>query len=262
MADRDDDEANPFAAPQSDLVSRDVEVDHRDEPRSHQLIDAGDVITTTWEIFKVDFGITVGGMFLGAILINVCSVPQNILQMVGNALIGHGNVEVGRICVYLSICCLPLTIGGQIFIQLGQARLLLNIARGDHAQVSDLFSGGRYFWRMLGATFLYGLMISLGFLACVIPGFILGLMFCCYAYLLIDEDLPGIECLSRAREVTKDNLVALLVLLVAAIGINFLGLLMFCVGIIATIPLTGLMFAVAYCKMTGQRTVSTLIDAE
>jgi hypothetical protein len=262
MADQDDDEANPFAAPQSDLVSRDVEVDARDRQRSHQLIDAGDVIGTSWEIFKVDFGITVGGMFLGAVLINVCSLPQNILQIVGKSLIEHGDPQLGSTLSILSICCLPLTLGGQVFLQLGQARLLLNIARGDHAQVSDLFSGGRYFWRMLGATILYGLMLALGFVACVIPCFILGLMFCCYAYSLIDEDPPGMGCLSRAREATKDNLVALLVIGLAAIGINFLGLLMFCVGIIATFPLTGLMFAVAYCKMTGQRTVSSLIESE
>jgi hypothetical protein len=37
-------------------------------------------------------------------------------------------------------------------------------------------------------------------------------------------------------------------------GINILGFLALCVGLLFTIPLTTLMLAVAYCQMTGQRT--------
>ena len=41
---------------------------------------------------------------------------------------------------------------------------------------------------------------------------------------------------------------------VAGAGVNLLGLLAVCVGLIFTIPLTMLFFPVAYCHMTGQQT--------
>ncbi len=256
MADHDDDEDNPFAAPQSDLDSPEFD-DEGDGERGHQLIDAGDVISTSWEIFKVDFGIVIGGMVLSGFLMQIFAQVQNVFNIIGQMVTNQGDETTGSILIILGFCWIPLSFCVQSFLQLGQARLLLNVARGDQAQISDLFTGGRYFWRMLGATLLFSIMVGLGTLACIIPGIILAMMFYSYVYALVDENPPGIECLSRARAAAKDNLGALLVLLLATIGINILGVLMLCVGLLATFPLTSLMFAVAYCKMTGQRTVKT-----
>jgi uncharacterized membrane protein len=107
---------------------------------------------------------------------------------------------------------------------------------------------------MIGNSLLFGLMVGLGFLACVVPGILLALTFWPFAYLLVDRDLPGLEPLSKAREITRPNWGSVFVLSLATIGINLLGLLACCVGLIFTSPLTLLMFAVAYCRMTGQRT--------
>lgn len=254
MVDRDDDEANPFAAPQSDWVSHEVDDDADDGTRGHEIIDAGDVIETSWRIFKNNIGITIGCVFIGGILINVCGLPQNILSAVGEALQKQGNGDAAMICNLLSICFLPLSLAAQMFIQAGQARLMLNVARGKPAELGDLFTGGRYFWRMLGSTIVFGLMLVIGFILCVVPGVIVALMFGVYVYVLVDQDPPGIECLSVARAASKDNLLALFVIGLAAVGINILGLLALCVGLLVTAPLTTLFVAVAYCKMTGQRT--------
>jgi uncharacterized membrane protein len=40
------------------------------------------------------------------------------------------------------------------------------------------------------------------------------------------------------------------------VGLVFLGALACCVGLLFTIPLSTLLFAVAYCRMTGQPTAS------
>lgn len=250
----DDDDDNPFAAPESDLVSRESDDDFGDGERSHQIIDAGDVISTSWAIFKVDYGITIGAVFLANILMQVFAQAQNVLSVIAEALRQQGDDSTASILIVLAYCCIPVSFAVQCFVQLGQARLLLNVARGEQAQISDLFSGGRYFWRMFGATILFSLMVGFGMLACLIPGIIWAMMYFSYVYALVDEDPRGMQCLSLARAAAKDNLGAILVLFIASIGINILGFLMFCVGIIATVPLTALILAVAYCKMTGQRT--------
>lgn len=258
MANRDEDDVNPFAAPQADLVSRENDNHPDDGERGHQVIDAGEVITASWEIFKSNFGIAVGGVLVAIILMNLCSLPQNILNGVATAMEGQGDRDAALICRLIGLCCLPITLGGQIFFQAGQGRLLLNIAQGKNAQLGDLFTGARYFWRLLGCSILFGLMIFLGIVALIIPGIILALMFCSYLYVLIDQDAPGIESLSLARAASKDNLVALLVISLASMGINMLGMMACCVGLFVTVPLGSLFFAVAYCKMTGQRTAESM----
>ncbi|MDB5348231.1 MAG: hypothetical protein JWP89_6608 [Schlesneria sp.] len=255
MVERDDDDVNPFAAPQSDLVSQEPEDDSDGGLRSHQIIDAGDVISTSWEIFKDNVGMTLGCVLIGGILINVISLPQNILSGIGDVMEQQGDANAATMFNLLSLCFLPLSVAGQIFIWAGQARMLLNIVRGKRAELSDLFTGARYFWRLLGSAIVFGLMLIIGFILCIVPGTIVALMFGVFVYVLVDQDPPGIECLSLARAVTKDNRVTLFVIGLAAVGINLLGLLALCVGLLFTVPLTTLFIAVAYCKMTGQRTV-------
>jgi uncharacterized membrane protein len=111
---------------------------------------------------------------------------------------------------------------------------------------------------MLGNSLIVLLMVTVGILACFVPGVILSLMFGSFGYALVDQDPPGLECLSISRAAAKGNLLTLFVLLLAAVGVNILGMLAFCVGLLATIPLTTLFFVVAYCKMTGQRTAESM----
>lgn len=224
--------------------------------RGHRVIEAGKVLGTSWEIFKKDMGLVIGGMIVFNLLNFAVQLPQNIMNGVAGALEAQGDKDSAMVCQIIGLLFFPLSIAGQMFFQVGMFRFVLNIVRGDVAQIGDLFTGAKFFWRMLGASILFGLMVFAGTLACIIPGIILALMFAPYGYVLVDEDPPGIECLSRARAATKDNLGTLFVVALAMIGVNILGMLALCVGLIFTIPLTTLYFAVAYCQMTGQRTAA------
>jgi len=99
-------------------------------------------------------------------------------------------------------------------------------------------------------------MLILGFIACVVPMVFVSLMFWPYLYVLVDTNARGLEPITRSREITRENWGSVFVLGLAAIGVNILGFLALCVGLIFTSPLTLLFFAVAYCRMTGQRTAA------
>ena len=120
--------------------------------------------------------------------------------------------------------------------------------------IGDVFGGGRYFLRFLGSAIAFGLMVLGGYIACIIPGIYLALMFFPFTFVLLDEDAPGITCLWRAKEVTENNRLSLFQMTFAMVGIALLGLLMLCVGVIFTAPLAWLIPAVAYLHMTGQPT--------
>jgi len=135
---------------------------------------------------------------------------------------------------------------------------LLKIARGEPAEISDVFSGGPYLWRMLGNTVVFGAIVTIGLCFCLAPGVILASMLWPFAYVLVDTDPPGLDALSRATDITKNNIGAGLLLALASFGISILGASACVVGLFFTTPFVLLLFAVAYCDMTGQPTAPVL----
>lgn len=220
----------------------------------HAIIDAGDVITSGWNCFKGEMGTAIGLVIVAGLLDAAARIPQAVCDGVGDLMMHQGERETALLMKGMSVLFLPLSLGVQFYIGNGLAMGLLKIARGEPVEIGVLFQGGKYFWRSVGAGLIYGIMVGLGCLLCIIPGIILGLMFGPFLYVLVDDDLPGIDCLWRAKEITEGNRLSYFVIIVACIGINLLGFLALCVGLIFTAPLTSVISAVAYCKMTGQRT--------
>lgn len=230
------------------------EFDEEEKPRkSSRNFEVGDVISSSWAIYKRELGIVVGSIFVAGIVSGIAGAPAQVINTINDMQQRQGqNPEPVMV-----IAGLLLMIPGYLaawFLQIGVTKVLLQVARGEETTIGDIFSGGRYFLRMLGSTLLFIFMIIAGLIACVVPGFLVLLMFWPYVYSLVDEDPGGVGCLWRAKEISQGNWGAAFVLSLAACGINLLGFMACCVGIIFTAPLTQLMFAVAYCRMTGQRT--------
>ncbi len=201
------------------------------------------------------------GMLIGAVVIvallgmvaNYLPAILGLLVEIGmqNNRLGRGGVGVGQI---IQFAFFPLIWIFQIYMTTGQTILFLKIARGQPAEIGDIFRGGHYLLRALGATLLFGLMLGVGFMLLIVPGVIAMLMFWPFMYVLVDSDLAGMGCLSRAREITRNTWGAIFLIWLTSLGINFLGALACCVGLLFTAPLSMLLFAVAYCRMTGQST--------
>ncbi|MBI1345449.1 DUF975 family protein [bacterium] len=221
--------------------------------REPTKMEVGDVVSSSWNVFKMEMGLVIGTVIVVFLLNIAAGLPSQILSIVGGLMQQQGEPEVGALLAMAPLLLFPLVYAAQWYLQLGQAIVLLRIARGEETSIGDIFSGGKYFWRMIGSSLVVMIFIVLGMLACIIPGIILALMFWPYYFVLIDEDSGGIDCLWKAREYTNGNKLSTFVLGIVAMGINLLGLLALGVGLIFTMPLTALIMAVAYCRMTGQR---------
>jgi DNA-directed RNA polymerase subunit RPC12/RpoP len=230
------------------------ELEGTSQKGGHAIIETGNVISSGWNCFKEQMGITIGLVIVGGIISGIARVPGGVLDGIAGVMEQQGERDTAIMLRLLGLLFLPVVIGVQLYISCGQTIGLLKIARGEPVEIGVLFQGGKYFWRSLGSSIVFGLMVFAGFLLCIIPGFIVSLMFSPFMYVLVDEDPPGIDCLWRAKAVTNGNKLSLFVIGIACFGINILGFLAACVGLIFTIPLTTLIVAVAYCKMTGQRT--------
>lgn len=215
-------------------------------------IDAGDVLSKGWEIYKAEFGMCFGGILLVSVANSAANVPASVLQVaLEDGKIGGGAFAIA-LATYFALMLAGMVF--QLFITTGQHIFLLRIARGEPARIQDLFAGGPFLLRTIGNTILFGMLMVLGFVACVIPGIIVILVFWPYLYILVDQNPKGIECLTRASQITSGNWGAVFLLALAAIGIQILGVLACFIGLLFTTPLIVLLFAVAYCRMTGQPT--------
>lgn len=247
-------EKNPASATKCESCGEPLE--RRRESGGHAIIEAGDVLSTGWRCYQAEMGITIGIVIVGGLISGIAGIPQAIMNGIGEAIAEQGDPQTALIFQAIGLLFLPFSYAVQFFIGCGQVLGMLKIARGEPVEIGVLFQGGKYFWRAVGASIVYGLMVGLGTALCIIPGVIVALMFAPFFYVLIDEDSPGIDCLWRAKEVTEGNKLSYFVILLACMGINLLGVMALCIGLIFTAPLTTLISAVAYCKMTGQRTAA------
>jgi predicted Zn finger-like uncharacterized protein len=217
-------------------------------------LDAGEVISTSWAIFKSQMGMLIGGVVIVGVLGGLASLPANLIQFgLQNKLFGRDLVPMLFVAYFGFLFLASLF---QIYLTVGQTIFFLKIARGQPAEIGDLFRGGHYLLRAIGSSLLFGLMMVIGFILLIVPGIIVLLMFWPCIYVLVDTDAPGIECLSRAREITRNTWGTVCLLWLTTIGLSFLGMLACCVGLFFTAPLSIMLFAVAYCRMTGQPTAN------
>jgi len=218
-------------------------------------LDIGEIISTSWMIFKSQMGMLIAASAV-IMLVNIAAaLPANIIQqLIGSRMVPR-NAEIAFLILSFFLAFLSWMF--QIFTGVGLTLFFLKVARGQPAEIGDLFRGGPYFLRALGAGFLFTLMIVFGFLLLIIPAIILTLMFWPYLYVLVDTDPPGVDCLGRAREITRGTWLTIIAIYFVTVGVNMLGTLACCVGLIFTIPLSLLFYTVAYCRMTGQVTATS-----
>ncbi|MCY2968068.1 MAG: hypothetical protein NT069_31300 [Planctomycetota bacterium] len=213
-------------------------------------VEVGEIFNPSWEIFKGNVGMGVGislvSMLIPALL---CGLPMFILAILVDE---HAIPEEVMVITMIPLVLVGMVLG--LFLTLGQTRAFLQMARGQQVQVSDLFKGGRYMLPALGASLVFGLMYLFGLAMCYIPGIFVLLIFWPFLHLIVDDQAGAMESLSKARAMTTGNLGTTFILGLIAYGLVLVGELACGVGVFVALPLVSLMFAVAYLKMSGQRT--------
>jgi hypothetical protein len=123
--------------------------------------------------------------------------------------------------------------------------------RGEQIAVGDLFSGGRYFSRMIGAMVLVGIASGIGTIFCLIPGLIVyGLAFLTIP-MIVEGGKGAIDAIKASIEVTKRDWLMFTLFAIALAIIAGAGGIACGVGALATYPLLFLGHALAYRDLVG-----------
>ncbi len=246
------DATNPYRAPTAYAEGIEPTTGRVTRVFNPTVINVGDVINRSWQIFRPNMGICVGVFVTVMVANGAVSVLGNVVTSMMTAM-GNNELVMLSWIVWNGLAQQLFS----VWLGLGLTLFMLKLARGEDASFGDLLGGGQYLLTGILTQLLVGLIVVLGVLACVIPGIILMLMFSQFYYVIIDRNTGVIDTLSLSKQATTGNKLNLFLLYLVAAGIAILGLLAFCVGYLFAMPLINVMLAVAYLSMTGQATVAT-----
>jgi hypothetical protein len=270
-------EPNPYAPPGADLSGL-PGASMESAAGWVEPFSVGNVVERGWRIFKARMGntllIVIGAgviNFLGSLVVQF--LPQGLQQARMN----------GAVMALAMLALLLANYALQFWIMAGQTIAILRLARDREAPFELVFSGARYFWRMIGATLLYlfatlpfllifGVAFGLGFglsrsanddrllfagvivgALIAVPGLIIvALRLAQFPFVLVDRDCGVMDSLRGSWELTRGRVVQLFFLGIVVALIAMSGVLACGVGLLFTGPLGTLLTGCTYvCLSAG-----------
>lgn len=207
----------------------------------------GDIFRHAWDTWKNNLALVVGASVIAFAISIALSIIAGLTEV--------GLQDNGRPTVASTTAAVIFNIVGniiQIFLGIGEVRLLCALLRGQPGEISMLFSGGERFLPTLGVSLLFGLMLLGGFLLLIVPGVIILFKFWPCYYLVIDRSVPVMKSFGLASETTRGNSLNSFLIFLSAIGIGLLGVLACVVGTVFAQPLAMLVICCGYLMMSGQ----------
>lgn len=137
-------------------------------------------------------------------------------------------------------------------IGIGVLRVFIESAKGKKSEFNEIFEPKGVFIQYVLLSIVVGALTFIGYLAFIIPGIIISLMLAFASYILISEKIGFVEAIQKSRQLTKTVRWKLLGLFIVVGILQFIGLLMFGIGIFVTGPVGSLAIAHVYHKLKDQ----------
>lgn len=132
----------------------------------------------------------------------------------------------------------------------GLVRAALTIVNGGRPDPGSAFSFDNIGPFLVGSI-LFGLVVGVGLILCVIPGLILGALLGFWAFACVEQDIDGVSALKRSLELTRNNLGPALLFGIAYVVVNLIGAILCGIGLLVTIPLSYVAAAHFYRQLSG-----------
>ncbi|MGB3341123.1 MAG: hypothetical protein WBB37_06550 [bacterium] len=140
----------------------------------------------------------------------------------------------------------------RVIISIGMIKIALKFLAKEKPEFIDLFGFQGNFWRFVGGSILYGLIVIAGFILLIVPGIYWAIKFQWFGYCIVDQKLGPVNALKKSAEMTQTVKWQLLGFAFVIAGINILGFLCLFIGLFATVPTTLMAYAFVYRKLVGQ----------
>lgn len=147
-----------------------------------------------------------------------------------------------------------------IFLSISVITLSLDIADGRTPVFVDIFrkyQRWKIFVNYLISAILGGAIVLLGLLLFVAPGIYFAIRLQYYKFLIVDkEDIGPIMALKESWRMTEGHTWNLFLFMLLIILINFIGAILFGIGLLISVPVSLIAYAFLYRKLLGNISLS------
>lgn len=212
---------------------------------SNKQFSIGEALSFGWNTFKINWGLLLGAFI---IFVLISGGVDYVLSNIFPATISTGfSIDFSGIILFIV----------NTFLTLGLIKIVLALHDKKETAIGDLCSCANLLIAAVTATFLYLLMVCIGFVLLVLPGMNRGIMFQFYGFVIVDKKVVPIQALKESKKITcglKENSFSgvnmnLFLFDLSLLGINIVGVLCLVVGLLVTIPITFLSCAYVYRKL-------------
>lgn len=207
-----------------------------------------------WETFKKRPGFFVG---VTVILAIVSAITSGILSIFGED--GAGRAA-GELVNFLIMTLLDLGI---------TATLLKAYDSVDKVEFADLWHPARYGTYLVssiivavavGIWFALALILGpVGVIIAIIPAVVISLMLMFTRFIVVDRGMGAVDAIKESVRITEGNRLQLFLFMIVIAVVNLLGVVALLVGLLVTIPVSGL--AVVYVYRTIGHKASEIVAA-
>jgi uncharacterized membrane protein len=148
------------------------------------------------------------------------------------------------------ILVVTLYIIGQI-LTIGIINASLMVTRGESPEIAKAFNT-EHLGPFIVGSILYGIIVFIGIILCVIPGIIAAIMLAFYGFYVLDQGMSGTDALTASFNMVRENFGRVFLVLLVAFLINALGAAICGIGLLITAPLCWIIVAYTYRKLNNQ----------
>ncbi|MCL4354229.1 DUF975 family protein [Patescibacteria group bacterium] len=136
-----------------------------------------------------------------------------------------------------------------IMVNMGLVKISIKFAQKEKVSLRDLFYTKSILTYVV-ASFLTGIIVFLGFILLIIPGIYLAIRLQFSTYLIVDKKMGIMDSIKTSWRITKGHTWNLFLFGLLLLLLNILGAIALVVGLIITIPTTGIATASVYKKLS------------
>lgn len=140
-----------------------------------------------------------------------------------------------------------------VIIRIGYNKIFLRIHDGETPKFVEIFDEYKIFWKYIGVSILFPLTVLGGLILLVIPGIIWAVRFSFSPLIVIDTRMGPIKAMKESYAITKGSFWKILLFWISVAFVNLLGLILFGIGLLITVPVTTFATVYAYRLLSRQK---------
>ena len=227
-----------------------------------QAFNVGEAFSWAWHKFSKNAGPLIIATLVYALIVIVLEVIINLLQAAVSPGVsnytsdGNGfeyswstsSMGLGGILIAIVGWFVSLIVGAAI--QSGYISGVLDIANGQQVSVGSFFKP-RNIGQVIVAGLIVGIITTIGFFLCVIPGLLASIMLLFTVVALLDRNLSAVDAVKTSFDTSKANFGNAFLTWLVGIAILFVGALLCGVGLLVAVPVAALFLVYAWRRISG-----------